>query len=91
MDELNFDTDNLGHFKRILLDYYYKSLAVSYDSENPRTFKSICLKCNLVRNLAFPISCCYIRYCYMFSCVFICKCDVLVTVCYILIIVAIFK
>ncbi len=59
VDELNFDTDNLGHFKRILLDYYYKSLAVNYDSENPRTFKSICLKCNLVRNLAFPISCCY--------------------------------
>ncbi len=43
MDELNFDTNNLGHFKRILLDYYYKSLAVNYDSENPRTFKSICM------------------------------------------------
>ena len=59
VDELNFDTDNISYFKRILLSYYHNSLTLNYDSENPRTFKSICLKCNLVRSLEKPISCCY--------------------------------
>ena len=59
VDELNFGTDNISYFKRILLSYYHNSLTLNYDSENPRTFKSICLKCNLVRSLEKPISCCY--------------------------------
>ena len=59
VDELNFDTDNISYFKRILLSYYHNSLTLNYDSENPRTFKSICLKCNLVRSLEKPILCCY--------------------------------
>ena len=56
---LNFDTDNISYFKRILLSYYHNSLTLNYDSENPRTFKSTCLKCNLVRSLEKPISCSY--------------------------------
>jgi hypothetical protein len=31
---------------------------MSYESENPRTWKSICLKCNAARSLATPLSCC---------------------------------
>ena len=35
VDELNFDTDNISYFKRILLSYYHNSLMLNYDSENP--------------------------------------------------------
>ena len=30
-----------------------------FDIEDPRTWKSVCLKCNMPRNLLEPISCCY--------------------------------
>ena len=50
VDELNFDTNSLSYFKLVILKYHHKSLAVNYDCENPRTFKTICLKCNSVRS-----------------------------------------
>ena len=89
VDELNFDTDNIGYFKRILLSYYHNSLTLNYDSENPRTFKSICLKCNLVRSLEKPISCCYqISLLDFVICLFVCLCVnvtcLRVFVCYVL-------
>lgn len=59
VDELNFDTDSLSYFKTVIRKYYYKSLEVNYDPKLPRTFKTICLKCNSVRSLVYPISCCY--------------------------------
>ena len=46
-DELHFNTNSL--FKSILLKYYHQSLELSYDPDNPRTLKTICLKCNSVR------------------------------------------
>ncbi len=58
-DELHFNTDSLSVFKSILLKYYYQSLELNYDPDNPRTPKTICLKCNSVRSLARPVSCCY--------------------------------
>ncbi len=58
-DELHFNTDSLSVFKSILLKYYYQSLELNYDPDNPRTLKTICLKCNSVRILARPVSCCY--------------------------------
>ena len=58
-DELHFNTDSLSVFKSILLKYYYQSLELNYDPDNPRTLKTICLKCNSVRSLARPVSCCY--------------------------------
>jgi hypothetical protein len=59
VDELHFDMDSLSVFKIILLKYYYQSLELNFDPDNPRTLKTICLKCNSVRSLAYPASCCY--------------------------------
>ena len=35
----------------------YKSALSNYDAEDPRTWKSICLSCNMCRNLSCPILC----------------------------------
>jgi hypothetical protein len=35
------------------------ALYLNYQPQNPRTWKSICLKCNTARSLAAPLSCCY--------------------------------
>ena len=37
---------------------YYKSALSNYDVEDPRTWKSISLSCNMYRNLSCPILCC---------------------------------
>jgi hypothetical protein len=58
-DELNLTKDtSITVFKSDLLKYYFTSLNINYDPENSRTFKSICLKCNCIRSLLRPISCC---------------------------------
>ena len=41
-----------------VVNYYKSALATSYDCEDPRSFKSICLKCNSARPLSRPITCC---------------------------------
>ena len=53
-DELNLITDSLSSFKSTMLNYYFSALS-NYDCNNPRTFKTICLKC--ARMLCHPISC----------------------------------
>ena len=58
VDVLHVNTDSLTVFKTVLLKYYQQSLELHYDPDNPRTFKTICLKCNSVRRLANPLSCC---------------------------------
>ena len=58
IDVLHFNTDSVSVFKSVLLKYYHQSLELNYDPDNPRTFKTICLKCNSVRSLANPLSCC---------------------------------
>ena len=57
-DELNLSMDSLTTFKSVMLRYYFKSME-NFDCDNPRTFKSVCLKCNSSRSLVRPISCCY--------------------------------
>ena len=59
VDELNYDTNCFNSFRSALLEYYHKSLEVNYNPDNPRTFKTICPKCNCVRSLTYPISCCF--------------------------------
>ena len=45
-----------------IFNYYYRpALAVSYDCEDPRSFKSICLKFNSAHPLSRPITCCNAR------------------------------
>jgi hypothetical protein len=59
-DELKLTVDtSLAVFKSDLLNYYFTSLNINYNPEDSRTFKSICLKCNCVRSLSRPISCCW--------------------------------
>ncbi len=48
MNFILINTDSLSVFKSILLKYYYQSLELNYDPDNPRTLKTICLKCNSV-------------------------------------------
>ena len=47
----------LDDFKHAMVEYYKTALS-NYDCENPRTFKSVCLKCNKCRSLSQPVSCC---------------------------------
>ena len=35
----------------VLYGYYSQALAINYDPDSPRSFKSICLKCNTTRFL----------------------------------------
>ena len=57
-DQLNLNMNNLSTFKSVMLNYYSSALN-HYDCSNPRTFKTICLKCNTARSLTHPISCCF--------------------------------
>ena len=58
VDELDFSLVTLTSFKLVLFNYYKTSLVTSFDCEDPRTFKTVCLKCNSVRPLSRPIFCC---------------------------------
>ena len=58
-DVLNISTNNLNSFKSVMLNYYFTSMETTYDPENPRTFKTICVKCNLPRSLMHPVECCF--------------------------------
>jgi hypothetical protein len=58
-DELKLNIINLNSFKSTILSYYFRALEISYDPENPRTFKTICTKCNTARTLVHTLKCCY--------------------------------
>ena len=68
VDELDLSSSTLASFKSVIFKYYKSALAVSYDCEDPRSFKSICLKCNSARPLPRPITCCKYTSC-SFSCI----------------------
>jgi hypothetical protein len=57
-DELKQQSLSLSTFKYLLYRYYTTAININYEYENPRTWKSICLKCNAARSLATPPSCC---------------------------------
>jgi hypothetical protein len=57
--ELRHQSLTLPRFKSLLLDYPKTVLYLNYQPQNPRTWKSICLKCKTARSLAAPLSCCY--------------------------------
>ncbi len=47
-------------FKTLLFNYYTLALEKTYDVEDPRTWKSVCIKCNSARSLtSLPIACCF--------------------------------
>ena len=55
---INIETQTLNSFKTVISNCYLASLLIPYDLNNPKTFKSICLKCNTVRPLNSKITCC---------------------------------
>ena len=55
---LDLDNVTFENFKSVLYGYYSQALAINYDADSPRSFKSICLKCNTARFLDQEISCC---------------------------------
>ena len=42
---------SLAYFKNSLFDYYLNLLEQIYNPDNPRTFKSVCVKCHSTRSL----------------------------------------
>ena len=55
---LDLDNVTFENFKSVLYGYYSRALAINYDPDSPRSFKSICLKCNTARFLDQETSCC---------------------------------
>ena len=58
-DELALSPDtSFSSFKTSLHKYYLSALNMCYDVDDPRTYKTICVKCNSVRSLTVLPSCC---------------------------------
>ena len=51
---INADSFKTVYLKQAMEEYYNIALS-NYDCENPRTFKSVCLKCNKCRSLVQPV------------------------------------
>ena len=58
-DDLNSSMDSLAVFKSFLLKYYFNALNTTFNIEDPRSFKTICSKCNTARSLNNRITCCF--------------------------------
>ena len=50
---------SLTFFKSKLLQYYHDAVKNVYEINDPRTWKSVCLKCNAPRKLVEPLTCCF--------------------------------
>ena len=59
-DILIFDTPNLRTFQHsLIVDYYLPAVQYTYDPDDPRTWKTICLSCNRTHSLRNKLSCCF--------------------------------
>ena len=50
---------NIRQFKTDLQNYYLIALRECFNENDPRTWKTICLKCNASRNLRSKLTCCF--------------------------------
>ena len=50
---------SLSSYKKSLIQYYHRALESVYDQDDPRTWKSICVRCNNARGLHTTPSCCF--------------------------------
>lgn len=50
---------SLSTYRKSVLNYYQEALKSVYDQDDPRTWRSICLKCNSPRGLHKVPSCCF--------------------------------
>ena len=53
---INIETYTLNSFKTVMLNYFLASLLISYNPNNPKTYRSICLKCTTVLPLSSKIT-----------------------------------
>ena len=59
VDELALSPDtSFSSLKTSLHKYYLSALNMCYDVDDPRTYKTVCVKCNSVRSLTVLPSCC---------------------------------
>jgi hypothetical protein len=57
-DEMRLMDTSLLHFRSLLKEHYLTASQTIFDSDDPRTWKSLCLKCNSARILRISTSCC---------------------------------
>ena len=48
-------------FKKHLLNYYFLAMEINYNIDDPRSWKTICVKCNQARDLTKPLACCFLN------------------------------
>ena len=58
-EKFRLESVTLNQFKTLLLEYYERALVRCYCPDDPRSFKTICWKCNTARLLDTTISCCF--------------------------------
>ena len=58
-EKFRLESVTLNQFKTLLLEYYERALARCYCPDDPRSFKTICRKCNTARLQDTSISCCF--------------------------------
>ena len=57
-DEMRRMDTSLLRFRSLLKEHYLTATQTIFDSDDPRTWKSVCLKCNSARILGISTSCC---------------------------------
>ena len=50
---------SLASFKNELFEYYTNALLNIFNPDNPKTWKSVCPKCNMAQPLVKDITCCF--------------------------------
>jgi hypothetical protein len=58
-NEIRRNTTPLSSYKHLLKEYYQSALKSTYDSEDARTWKSVCFKCGSARSLLSLPMCCF--------------------------------
>ena len=58
-DTLELGLENMSSFESVMQGYDFTALEKIYDCDDPRTFETICPKCNTARILAGTVSCCF--------------------------------
>jgi hypothetical protein len=58
-DTLDLSMENLGTPKSVMQRHHSAALEKAYECDDPRTFKTICPKCNSARTLTEPVNCCF--------------------------------
>ena len=57
-DEMRRMDTSLLRFRSLLKEHYLTASQTIFDSDDPRTWKSVCLKCYSARTLGISTSCC---------------------------------